>query len=347
MTLRSARRPSATTPRIAQPDGAGGRAGQLRHHPADRHAAVAAVAGPMRERVRGEARVGDDAHVGAAVAQPEDGVGVRQHLAAGLEVAVREVGERHEQEVAAVVLRQEVECELGGVHRPAPRPSAARSSRAPARSRAPRPAGTSGRSRRAGAGTRGGRPPSRRRARRTGSRSAATCASSGCAGDLLEGGVAREGMERRLQPQEEPDRSRRHLGPDGQPVGRRLLNLGQQAAPRLGPLVALRQRHRQRAPGALDQPPDQRELARRGRARSPRSAPPRRGPRPPRRARWPRARPPPPAATASGRRSPCGGSASATSRSRWRPPAWPRWPAGAWPPRPPASPPPGGRPAHP
>ncbi len=67
-------------------------------------------------------------------------------------------------------------------------------------------------------------------------------------------------MERRLQPQEEPDRSRRHLGPDGQPVGRRLLNLGQQAAPRLGPLVALRQRHRQRAPGALGQPPDQREL---------------------------------------------------------------------------------------
>ena len=68
-------------------------------------------------------------------------------------------------------------------------------------------------------------------------------------------------MERGLQPQQQPHRPGRHLGPDRQAVGRRPRDLRQQVAPRLGSLVALGQRDRQRASRALDQVPDHGELA--------------------------------------------------------------------------------------
>ena len=67
-------------------------------------------------------------------------------------------------------------------------------------------------------------------------------------------------MERGLESEQQPDGSRRHLAPDGQAVGRRPLDLGQKVAPRLGPLVALGQRDRQRAPRQLDEAPDHGEL---------------------------------------------------------------------------------------
>ena len=103
---------------VAEPDGPGRGAGQLLHDPAHLHAAVGAVAGPVRERVGREAGVGDEADVGPAVAQAEDGVGVGEHLAAGVEVPLGVVGERGVEEVAAVVLRQQVEEQLGGVDAP-------------------------------------------------------------------------------------------------------------------------------------------------------------------------------------------------------------------------------------
>ena len=139
--------PSPTTPRSREPDGPGRGAGQLLHHAAHLHAAVGPVAGPVRERVGREAGVGDEAHVGTAVAEPEDGVGMGEHLAAGVEVPVGVVREGGVEEAAPVVLRQQVEHQLGGIGTERGAPAAARSSRARARSRARRRAGRGGRSR--------------------------------------------------------------------------------------------------------------------------------------------------------------------------------------------------------
>lgn len=54
----------------------------------DRDAAVPAVSGPVREHEGGRRRVTRLPGVGAAVAQPEDGRSVDQHLSRRLEVAV-------------------------------------------------------------------------------------------------------------------------------------------------------------------------------------------------------------------------------------------------------------------
>ena len=56
--------------------------------------AVVAVARPQREQRRREARVADRADVRAAVAEPDDRVRVREHLADRVEVAVGVVEER-------------------------------------------------------------------------------------------------------------------------------------------------------------------------------------------------------------------------------------------------------------
>ena len=82
----------------------------------------------------------------------------------------------------------------------------------------------------------------------------------GLAGQRAERRMARERVEGGLQAQQQPDRPGGHLGPDGQPVGRSLLNLCEEVAPRLGPLVALGQRDGQRATRELHQVPDHGEL---------------------------------------------------------------------------------------
>ena len=145
---------------VVQPDGPGRGAGQLLHDLAHLHAAAGAVTGPVGEGVGREAGVGDEADVGPAVAETEDGEGVGEHFAAGVEVPLGVVGERCVEEVAAVVLRQQVEQQRGRRRRRARPPAAARSSRAQARSRARRPAGRGGRSR---SGRRRCRRPRRRR----------------------------------------------------------------------------------------------------------------------------------------------------------------------------------------
>ena len=68
-------------------------------------------------------------------------------------------------------------------------------------------------------------------------------------------------MVRRLQPDQQADRPRRHLPADRQPVGHRLLDTPQQVPPRLGLPVALRQRQRQRPPRRLDHRAHELELA--------------------------------------------------------------------------------------
>ena len=50
----------------------------------------------------------------AAVAEPEDGVGAADHLAACVEIVVGVVGERREEEVLAVVGQQQIVGDLGG-----------------------------------------------------------------------------------------------------------------------------------------------------------------------------------------------------------------------------------------
>ena len=80
-------------------------------------------------------------------------------------------------------------------------------------------------------------------------------------GHLGEDGVARERVERRLEPEEQPDGSGSHLGPDGEPFSRRPLDLPEQLAPRFGPLVGLGQGHREGPAGQLHQTPDHGELA--------------------------------------------------------------------------------------
>ena len=60
--------------------------------------------------------------MGPAVAQAEDGEGMGEHFAAGVKVPLGVVGERGVEEVAAVVLGQQVEQQLGRVDALAPPP---------------------------------------------------------------------------------------------------------------------------------------------------------------------------------------------------------------------------------
>ena len=110
---------------------------------AEARAALAAVH-PVGEQVGRHAHVADQAAVGAAVGQPEDGVRVGHHLAERLVVVVDVAGQRREQERLAVALEQPVE---GDLLRRAPlalgHAGDARR-RAAARSRAGRRAGRSG-----------------------------------------------------------------------------------------------------------------------------------------------------------------------------------------------------------
>ena len=80
------------------------------------------------------------------------------------------------------------------------------------------------------------------------------------AGNVAVGRIHDERVDGALESEHESDGPGCHLALDRQPVGRRLLNFPQQIAPRLGPLMALRQRQRERTTGALDEAPDHGEL---------------------------------------------------------------------------------------
>ena len=78
---------------------------------------------------------------------------------------------------------------------------------------------------------------------------------------MLVGGESQKGVIRGLQPDQQADGARRHLGPDGQTVGHRRLNPAQQVAPGLGMAMALGQREGQGYTGARHHGAHQLELA--------------------------------------------------------------------------------------
>lgn len=83
------------------------------HEELEREArSVRAVATPMRQQIGREAGVGDEAHVGPAVAETRDGVGMTEHLEQVIGRSVAIVLGREEQDAAALVLEQDVEGEL-------------------------------------------------------------------------------------------------------------------------------------------------------------------------------------------------------------------------------------------
>ena len=90
----------------------GGGLGHLVHRLLDGEPAVVAVAGPVREQERGGRRVAGLAGVGAAVAEPEGGGRVQQHLADGVEVAVGVVEDRRVEQLAAAVAEEQLEQQL-------------------------------------------------------------------------------------------------------------------------------------------------------------------------------------------------------------------------------------------
>ena len=292
--------------------------------------------------------------MGPAVAQPEDGEGMGEHLAAGVEVPVGVVGERGVEEIAAVVLGQQVEQQRGRVDAPRRgQPQHARLRRGlvvghvAERVQAAVVDGR-GRLRR--------RPPSPRRpsaamsassrARHAGSCRARACSATGRAAMSRRRG-AREGWYEDCSPTRSPTGRGATWARIGSPSataasirpsrsrqasGRRWLWASEsdsghararhhgpdqlELAVGVGPEVG-DQLH-DAVPGVGHAERDRLELVGAGAQRRRRVA------------AWP-----------------CGGSASATSRTRWPRPAGPRSPARAWPPRPPGSPPPGGRPARP
>ena len=93
----------------------GGRLGHLVHGVLDRQAVPGPVARPVRQQVRRARRVAGLPGVGAAVAEPEGGGGVGEHLARGVEVAVGVVQDGAVEQLAAVVLEQEVDEHLPAV----------------------------------------------------------------------------------------------------------------------------------------------------------------------------------------------------------------------------------------
>ena len=93
---------------VEETDGASGVARLALHREGKVEPAALAVARPERQQRRGEARVADRAHVRAAVGETDHGVGVREHLAGRVEVAVAVVEGRQVQERLPAVAQQHV-----------------------------------------------------------------------------------------------------------------------------------------------------------------------------------------------------------------------------------------------
>ena len=104
-------------PPVAQPVGHGGGAGLLGHQQLEGQAlAPGAVPGPMGQQVGGGGGVADGGHVGAAVGQPADGVGVPQHGPHHLQVAAAVVLEGVQEQGLAVLGQQQIQGQFPRAH---------------------------------------------------------------------------------------------------------------------------------------------------------------------------------------------------------------------------------------
>ena len=99
--LRSARLPGLQSAAIVEAEEIGGFAGQALDDEFERQARPAVpVARPMRQHVGGHAGIDDHRHMRAAVAEPEQGAGIGQHLADRPVVVLGIAGDREEQQIA-------------------------------------------------------------------------------------------------------------------------------------------------------------------------------------------------------------------------------------------------------
>ena len=125
---------------VAEPVEGGGGLGHLVHGLLDGESAVVAIARPVREEEGGGGRIARLAGVGATVAEAERGGGVLEHLAGGVEVAVGVVEHRRVEQLAAVILQEQLEQQLPLVDAAGGGDGATRCARVRARTRAGRPA---------------------------------------------------------------------------------------------------------------------------------------------------------------------------------------------------------------
>ncbi|MBP9034319.1 MAG: hypothetical protein KBG29_10535, partial [Pseudomonadales bacterium] len=90
------------------------------HQPRQRQAPLGAVAPPVHQRERRVAAVADRGAVRAAVAQPRQHVGMAQHGAQRIELALGVVGHREIERGAALAFQHQVVGELPGAAARAP-----------------------------------------------------------------------------------------------------------------------------------------------------------------------------------------------------------------------------------
>src|SRR3546814_16703904 len=69
---------------------------------------IVGIPSPMREQEAGEAGIGDKADMRAAVAEPEQGIGIADHRAARGKIVVEIIDDRREQQRAPLLLEEKV-----------------------------------------------------------------------------------------------------------------------------------------------------------------------------------------------------------------------------------------------